>query len=321
MIDCSAHRAKVQCRFLMKPQPESSQRIASACDLCGSTSVRELYTAKDRLRNTDEQFQIVECRGCGVLCTHPHMSEAELAGYYPDDYWGGPEPSDKWIADSQSEKTSFLSRCGLASGRILDVGCGSGFFLRALDPKSWDRFGVELSETAAEAVERALGSGHVFSGTLTRSTWAASSFDVVTFWSALEHTNEPRAHLREARRIIKSGGSLIVQLPNVASYQARFFGGDWFHLDAPRHRYHFTLNTLDRLLSESGFQIYEKSYFSMAHNSHALRQSLKTTLVSRDSSVLNRALFLLSIPLIKPFDWAMTAKGDGATLTVGARAV
>lgn len=321
MIDCSAHRAKVQCRFLMNPQPESSQRIASACDLCGSTTVRELYTAKDRLRNTDEQFQIAECRGCGVLRTLPDMSEADLADYYPHDYWGGAEPSEKWIASSQSEKKNFLSRCGLAGGRILDVGCGSGFFLRALDAKKWDRFGLELSETAAEAAERALGSGHVSAGALTRSALADASFDVVTFWSALEHTNEPRATLREARRIVKTGGSLIVQLPNAASYQARLFGGEWFKLDAPRHRYHFTLAALDRLLAETGFQIYEKSYFSKAHNSHALKQSLKSRLLSRDSNGLNRALFYLSIPLIKPFDWAMTVMGEGATLTVAARAV
>lgn len=273
------------------------------------------------MRNTDETFQIAECCGCGVLRTLPNMSEAELAGYYADDYWGGPEPSAKWIASSQSDKTSFLSGCGLLRGKILDVGCGSGFFLRALDPKQWDRFGVELSEAAAEAAERALGRGRVFAGTLTRSTWPDASFDVVSFWSALEHTNEPRANLREARRISKPGGTLIVQLPNAASYQARFFGGDWFSLDAPRHRYHFTLSTLDRLLSETGFQIYEKSFFSKAHNSHALRQSLKTKLVNRESNFLKRALFYLSVPLIKPFDWAMTAMGDGATLTVAARAV
>lgn len=305
----------------MNLNSDSSQRDSHGCDLCGSTTVRELYTAKDRLRNTGEQFQIVECCGCGVLRTLPDMSEVELAEYYPDDYWGGPEPSDKWIADSQSDKTSFLSASGLLGGKILDVGCGAGFFLRAIDSKKWDRYGVELSPAAAQVAERSLGRGHVFSGTLTQSSWDDSSFDVVSFWSALEHTNEPRANLREARRIIKSGGSLIVQLPNVASYQARFFGGDWFALDAPRHRYHFTLNTLDRLLSETGFHIYEKSYYSRAHNSHALRQSLKTTLVSRDSGVLKRALFLLSIPLIKPFDWAMTAIGDGATLTIAARAV
>lgn len=304
----------------MKPHLSSNQMV-TACDLCGSPTARELYTAKDRLRNTDQRFDIAECCGCGVLRTMPDMTESELASYYPEDYWGGPEPSEKWIASSQSEKTNFVVRCGVERGRILDVGCGSGFFLRALDSAKWDRFGVEISLSAADAAQRALGKDHVFEGTLTQSACVAASFDVVTFWSALEHTNEPRANLREARRIIKAGGSLIVQVPNASSYQARLFGGDWFALDAPRHRYHFTLSTLERLLLETGFQIYEKSYFSKAHNSHALRQSLKTRLVNNSSSVLKRSLFYLSIPLIKPFDWAMTAMAEGATLTVAARAV
>jgi 2-polyprenyl-3-methyl-5-hydroxy-6-metoxy-1,4-benzoquinol methylase len=306
----------------MNPRPESNPELTPlACDLCGSVTVRELYTAKDRLRNTDLLFSIAECFGCGVLRTLPDMSDAELARYYPDDYWGGAGPSQTWIESSQSEKTRFLSRCGLAGGSILDVGCGSGFFLRALSPARWERFGVETSEAAARAAERAAGSGHVFAGTLTQSAWADSTFDVVTFWSALEHTNEPRANLREAKRIIKRGGSLIVQAPNAASYQARFFGADWFALDAPRHRYHFTLSLLDRLLSEIGFEVYRVTYFSKAHNSHALRQSLKSKLLSRESHAFNRTLFYLSIPFIKPCDLLMTALGEGATLTVAARAV
>jgi 2-polyprenyl-3-methyl-5-hydroxy-6-metoxy-1,4-benzoquinol methylase len=292
-----------------------------ACDICGSVTARELYTATDRLRNTDAQFIIAACAGCGVQRTLPEMSEAELSRYYPDDYWGGSEPTQKWIESSQSEKTRFLSRCGLAEGNILDVGCGSGFFLRALDATKWRRFGVETGAAAAGAAEGAIGSGHVFAGTLAQSAWADSTFDVITFWSALEHTNEPRATLREAKRIIKPGGSLIVQAPNAASYQARFFRGDWFSLDAPRHRYHFTLPQLDRLLSEIGFEVYNVTCLSKSHNSHALKQSLKVKLVTNKSSVIRHTLFYVSLPFVKPFDRVMSALGEGATLTVGARAV
>lgn len=309
---------RIESLFPMKPQPDS---VTNGCGLCGSTSARELYTAKDRLGNSDESFPIVQCGGCGVRRTLPKMTEAELARFYPDDYWGGPEPSQKWISSSQVEKTQFLARCGLSGGSILDVGCGSGFFLRALDPNKWDRFGVETSAAASNAAEVAIGSGHVFTGTLTGSSWEDSRFDAVTFWSALEHTNEPRMNLREARRIMKAGGTLIVQLPNAASYQARLFAGAWFALDAPRHRYHFTLAVLERLLSETGFEVYRTTYFSKAHNSHALRQSLKAKLLKSNSSAMNRALFYLSLPLIKPFDIAMSAFGKGATLTLAARAV
>ena len=303
----------------MKPKPEQA---TNGCGLCGSTSWRELYTTKDRLGNSDESFSIVECQGCAVLRTLPEMSEVELASFYPDDYWGGPEPSQKWISSSQFEKTQFLSRCRLSGGgSILDVGCGSGFFLRALESRKWERWGIETSPGASKAAEAVIGSGHVFTGTLTGSSWEASKFDVVTFWSALEHTNEPQMNLREARRIIKTGGTLIVQLPNAASFQAQLFGGDWFALDAPRHRYHFTLAVLERLLTETGFEVYRTSYFSKAHNSPALRQSLKAKLSTSESSMISQVQFYLSLAVVKPFDSAISAFGKGATLTVAARAV
>jgi SAM-dependent methyltransferase len=301
----------------MKPQPDS----AKGCGLCGSISGRELYTTKDRLGNTGDLFSIVQCSGCGVLRTLPHISESELARFYPDDYWGGLEAARDWILSSQSGKTQFISRCGLRGGRILDVGCGSGFFLRALDSRSWDRFGVETSAAASQKTEAAIGAGRVFTGTLLESSWERSQFDVVTFWSALEHTNSPRLNLQEARRIVKPGATLIVQLPNAASYQAQLFKGDWFALDAPRHRYHFTRQVLDRLLTESGFDVYRTANFSNEHDSAALRQSLKAKLGMRDSSTLRYLQFYLSLAFLKPLDSAMSLFGRGSTLTVAARAV
>src|SRR5678816_2169751 len=129
--------------------------------------VRPLYPARDRLRHSDQEFWIAECGGCGVLRTLPAMDEQELAAFYPDHYWGMEnEPTREWIASSQADKIQFLSACNLTSGRILDVGCGSGFFLRALDPSQWDRAGVEISDGAAEAARRAIGGDRIFTGTL-----------------------------------------------------------------------------------------------------------------------------------------------------------
>lgn len=292
------------------------------CGVCGASAARELYTARDRFGNSGAVFTIAECDGCGVWRTLPEMTESELAAFYPDEYWGGAgDPSEDWIRASQSEKTLFMKKCELGDGRILDVGCGAGFLLRALDANKWERFGVEIGKAASEQAARALGHDHVFTGALSEAGFADSSFDVVTFWSALEHANEPQASLVEAKRILKPDGTLIVQVPNAASYQARWFKGSWFALDAPRHRYHFSPQSLDRLLSETGFKVYRRTLFSKAHNSHALRQSLKASLRGERSLIPSQMLFYFTIPFIKPFDLIMTALGEGATMTVAARAM
>jgi 2-polyprenyl-3-methyl-5-hydroxy-6-metoxy-1,4-benzoquinol methylase len=302
----------------MNVQP-LSEPVRRGCEVCGQVAMRELYTARDRLRNSSRSFFIVACDSCGTFRTLPEMTDRELAWFYPNEYWGQ-DASEDWIRSSQAEKVKFLASSEVASGTILDVGCGAGFFLRALNSKKWNRYGVEMSDKAARAANLALGAGRVFAGTLIEAECADSVFDVVTFWSALEHTNEPRATLAEARRIIKPGGSVIIQVPNAASYQARMFGGNWFALDVPRHRYHFTPKTLGHLLKQTGFEIYRATQFSKSHNSHSLRQSLKAKL-NGDQSAIGRAVFLISIPFIKPFDFLMTALGQGATLTVAARAV
>ncbi|HLG14587.1 MAG TPA: class I SAM-dependent methyltransferase [Blastocatellia bacterium] len=250
------------------------------------------------------------------------MTACELAAFYPEAYWGEEqEPSESWIRRSQSERVRLLSKWGLGGGRILDVGCGSGFFLRALDAGTWDRFGVEIGTAAAKLASQALGADRVFRGTLAQARLDDETFDVITYWSSLEHTNDPRANLLEARRVVRTGGTIIVQVPNVASYQARLFGPDWFALDVPRHRYHFTKRTLDLLMAECGFRPDRVTFYSKNHNAHSLKHSFKTWLFKGGRSALGVGSYYAAAWLAKPVDLVMSALDEGATLTVAARAV
>jgi 2-polyprenyl-3-methyl-5-hydroxy-6-metoxy-1,4-benzoquinol methylase len=250
--------------------------------------------------------------------TLPEMAEEELSNYYPQDYWGG-EPTKEWLALTQADKVRTLRQCGLKGGRILDVGCGAGFFLSVLDERKWQRYGIEISPQAAEKAARTFGKENIYNGTLLDASFEAASFDVITFWSALEHMNDPRANLLQAHRLLKAGGSVVIEVPNNASYQAEHFKGDWFALDAPRHRYHFTPQTLGKALQETGFEVYYQTFQSRLHNAHALRQSLKRRLWKK--SPFGSAAFLLAIPFLKLFDYLMSSRRKGATLTIAARTI
>lgn len=296
----------------------NAERVATAaatCPVCGGADFERLYDAGDRLGLSDERFEVRRCRGCGLGLTWPPATEAELARFYPDEYWGeSSDPTDEWIARTQREKTSVVE-AHLSGGRALDVGCGAGFFLRALDPARWERYGVEISPRSAAAAERFVGEGRVFAGRFADADFGDVRFDLVAFWASLEHVADPRGDLERARSLMNSGGYVVVQVPNFASYQATRYGADWFSLDLPRHRAHFTPDALGRLLDATGFDVVDTRYRSETHDPHALKQSLKSRLVRRPAP-LGRLRYYLAAPFLELVDRA----AGGATLTVVARA-
>ena len=78
-------------------------------------------------------------------------------------------------------------------------------------------------------------------------------FDSITLWHTFEHLTDPRATLGEIRGLLSPKGVLIIAVPNAGGLQARTFGAKWFHLDVPRHLYHFTRSSLANLLRSEGF--------------------------------------------------------------------
>ncbi len=242
------------------------------------------------------------------------MSESELAKYYDNDYWGD-EPTEGWIRRSQSEKTRFLADHGPPKGRILDVGAGAGYFLRALDRDKWQPYAIENGDAAARSLTAYFGSERVHHGTILNASFENEFFDAITFWSALEHMNQPRQAARRAAQLLKPNGTLIVQVPNANSYQLEIFQGDWFALDAPRHRYHFSLEALERLLRENDLKIDFLTFASKEHNLHALRQSMKTRF---GRSGVGRFKYLSLKPFTSLVDRFKSRSNKGATITLAA---
>jgi len=136
-------------------------------------------------------------------------------------------------------------------GRLIDVGCGSGEFLATMDQLGWDVCGVDIDEAALRQARRK--GLPVSLGTLEEQNYPGAAFDAVTMSHVIEHLSSPAETLREALRILKPGGSLVVLTPNSESLGHRLFGSSWLHLDPPRHLYMFNSRTLFTLVSSVGF--------------------------------------------------------------------
>jgi SAM-dependent methyltransferase len=138
-------------------------------------------------------------------------------------------------------------------GRVLDVGCGPGLFLHHMRSRGWDTRGTERSPSAAQQARDVLNLD-VRAQDLEELIDEGVSYDAVVLWHVAEHVHDPATTLREIARLLRPGGVLMIGVPNFGSPEARIGGAGWFHLDVPRHLYHFTSGTLRNLLADAGLE-------------------------------------------------------------------
>ena len=139
-------------------------------------------------------------------------------------------------------------------GRLLDVGCGSGYFLGIMRDAGWDVLGVDKDAAAAD-VARELYGVRVAVGTLQEAKLPAQSFDAVTLSHVIEHVVDPIGLLTECARVLKPGGKLVVLTPNVKSLAHEIFRDSWRGLEPPRHLHLFSMDTLQAAAERAKLQV------------------------------------------------------------------
>lgn len=287
-----------------------------SCPLCGALNRETVFEARAGDPEAPLLFHLQRCTLCGLVMTEPRLTGAELGAHYEGEYWGRTRLDDPaWVRRDQRHRTAFLQRF-LRQGRILDVGCGLGLFLHALDPVRWDRYGLELMPVPYQQAARLLGAERVVQRELAAASFPREHFDVVTFWDVLEHLPNPRQALEETFRILRPGGLVFITLPNWASYQARHFQEDWYALSLPHHLYHFTPQTLARLLNATSFRLRVLEDRFGKENYHSLKHSLLNRLTRRHGRLGGRARYYLLKPFLYPWEWLSTRLGGGSHLRV-----
>jgi SAM-dependent methyltransferase len=277
-----------------------------SCLVCGSSQTEIFCKAFDRfLERREPVWDIRRCLACGFGWTSPPLPEAEIASHYPGSYLGNTAKAIEeylggTLAASRSwrgewEKTLVVNQFR-PSGRILDVGCGDGKFLWALDGNNWERTGVELSAETVRLVNARIPSVRMIQGDLFTAPLPAGGFDVITLWHVLEHLPQPTKNLHRISDLLAPGGWLIISVPRFDSLQARIFRKYWYPFDdVPRHLYHFSLESLERLLLAAGFRMESRQFFSRRVNFHSLKHSLLNWSQERCAS---RVPYYLLKPLI-----------------------
>ncbi len=249
------------------------------CPLCNNLEHEVLFAARDADRLRTEPFEVVRCTTCKLVATRPFLNDEALSIWYRPRYhgwWKGKKwhPFSVIIKIFQKKRFQCINQHITDGIRLIDIGCGDGTFIEYSESRGFEVSGIENADLFPQAGE------HLIDVDLKRETGDSElgrkgvRADIVTLWHALEHMSDPLLILRQAHRALKPSGLLIISSPNFESIQSALCSGKWFHLDLPRHRWHFCPGTITGLLQKSGFSVISLSHFSLEYNPFGWIQSL-----------------------------------------------
>jgi SAM-dependent methyltransferase len=233
------------------------------CPLCGGQSFRPLMKARDFHYGNPGEFAMVQCTKCSLAILDPIPSELELAGYYPQTYYSF---GDRF-STSRASRLRKVMRTIVGTrvhetkdpkferpGKLLDVGCGSGWFLSKMRAKGWEVAGVEPSLDAAK-IGQAKEGLNIFPGSLPEANFPPKSFKYIRFNHSFEHVTNPNQILDEVHRILADDGKLMLGIPNRSGLNAKLFGSFWWHLALPLHPFSYSTKTISQMLEKHSFKV------------------------------------------------------------------
>ena len=237
---------------------DQAQLVRVECPLC--------HSARGAYERTVRGFALEKCLDCGMVFVNPQYRREELERLYQYE-----EDADKlidlyarsitptvvkdldWLLDK-------IEKCLPGKGRLLDVGCGPGYFVERAAQRGWDAYGVDFGSWVKKAAA-ARSVANIFIGSVKEQNFPDGFFDVVSASQVFEHLPAPTKDLEGIRQIIRSGGIFYANVPNYRCLSI-LLGRDDFELnDPPQHINYFTPASLRTLVERTGFQVLQTSTY------------------------------------------------------------
>jgi len=276
----------------------------NSCPICTGSSPAHYLTCTDHLVSR-KNFELSRCSECGFIFTSSPPDEIKISNYYESEDYISHTDSGKNFIDKiyrLVRKVMLVRKRKLVvrnirkpTGKILDLGCGTGHFLNEMNRSGWKTTGVEVNQKAREYAGSKF-SLDVFPPEALRS-FPDHEYDCISLWHVLEHFHEPFDYFREIKRLLKPDGFVFVALPNSDSFDAMHYGKEWAAFDVPRHLWHFNPSTFSLFASKTGFRItslnvlpFDVFYISILSEKHK-----GTILPSLTGMTMGKIYFLLSL--------------------------
>ncbi|NQY68145.1 MAG: class I SAM-dependent methyltransferase [Flavobacteriales bacterium] len=230
------------------------------CPICDSTESK-LYLQSNDFSISKENFNIVQCVACNFKYTNPRPNQNSIGPYYQSEEYVSHSDTNKGVINriyqivriyTLSTKLAMIDKIR-RKARLLDIGAGTGAFLKFCKDGGHEITGIEPDATARKTAydinqislqeEKALNS------------FEEESFDIITMWHVLEHVHTLKERIAQVNRLLDDNGTLIIAVPNCNSFDAKHYKKHWAAYDLPRHLYHFVPSDIDKLISQFGMRI------------------------------------------------------------------
>lgn len=234
------------------------------CPVCKNEKLDHFLSTKDYFLS-NQDFDLLKCKKCGVLLTNPFPDEAESSTYYESENYLSHQKNSfsvfSWLYQfikriNIRHKYNYATK-GLVNGRVLDIGCGIGDFLSYCESRKWTVAGIEPNMQARAIAQEKIG--QVVYNPMDTNTLEDGSFQLITMWHVLEHVQQLAKQLADIDRLLSKNGKVVIALPNYESYDAKHYQSYWAAYDVPRHLYHFNRSAIITLFSNFSFKLVDES--------------------------------------------------------------
>lgn len=236
--------------------------IYQYCPVCKSEDFENIFSAKD-YTVSGEVFSVSECKNCTLRFTQNVPSSESSGKYYASETYISHSDTQTGVINklyhcirkkTLGDKKNLLNdSTGKQSGKMLDVGCGTGAFLHTMNTAGWECTGIEPDETARNKAAELYGLQPLPAEEL--FSLPKNNYDAITLWHVLEHVHELDKYAVQLRELLAPEGKLFIAVPNYKSYDAEYYGKYWAAYDVPRHLYHFSPESMKAMTEKHGLVI------------------------------------------------------------------
>ena len=233
------------------------------CPVCKAEKIEKQYFSSSEGVLSLPNINHSRCLGCGTVFVNPQPTPESLEAFYNSmeseevesvlanslQRYRDPAKRDYFITHRVQPLLTYLS----PAASILDIGCGTGVFVRFMVDHGFDAFGIDIHKPSIEYGKKNLNLDDRLSTLIWDDLPDNKQYDMITAWTVLEHLSEPEEFLKTCQKLLKPGGILLTEFPTVDSLLFEKTEDGFFWVMPPYHLFLFSKKGAETLLKKADF--------------------------------------------------------------------